>query len=65
MVLAKRYASAPHKFLGYLEYLGIEKEEDEPDVIIIRSGLAGLSAAFNLLDQGRKVVILEKEHRLG
>mmetsp|Transcript_9636 Transcript_9636/g.14274 ORF Transcript_9636/g.14274 Transcript_9636/m.14274 type:complete len:1290 (+) Transcript_9636:112-3981(+) len=65
MVLAKHYASAPHKFLDYLEYLGIEKEEDEPDVIIIGSGLAGLSAALNLLDRGGKVVILEKEHRLG
>lgn len=36
-----------------------------PDAIVVGSGLAGLSAALNILDRGGTVVIVEKEHLLG
>ena len=38
---------------------------DYPDAIVVGSGLAGLSAALNILDRGGYVVLLEKEHMLG
>ena len=34
---------------------------DEADVIIVGAGLAGLVAAAELLDAGRRVVLLEQE----
>ena len=37
----------------------------QPDAIVVGSGLAGLAAALNILDRGGRVVIVEKEHRLG
>ena len=36
-----------------------------PDVVVIGSGLAGLTAALNILDRGGKVVLLEKEAKPG
>ena len=34
---------------------------DETDVIIVGAGLAGLVAAAELVDAGRRVIILEQE----
>jgi hypothetical protein len=39
--------------------------DQEPDAIVIGTGLAGLSAALNILDRGGRVTIVEKEHLLG
>lgn len=36
-----------------------------PDVLVIGSGVAGLSAALTLLQKGRKVFIVEREYALG
>lgn len=38
---------------------------DDADVVIIGSGLAGLSAAYKLADKGRRVLILEAEDVIG
>ena len=35
--------------------------DDEPDAIVIGTGLAGLSATLNILDRGGRVVLIEKE----
>ncbi len=35
--------------------------KDEADVVIVGAGLAGLVAAAELVDAGRRVVILEQE----
>jgi flavocytochrome c len=43
----------------------IVPEQQQPDAIIVGSGLAGLTAALNILDRGGRVIILEKEHLLG
>jgi Endoplasmic Reticulum Oxidoreductin 1 (ERO1)/FAD binding domain len=37
----------------------------QPDTIIIGSGLAGMTAAIDLIDKGRSVIIVEKENFLG
>ncbi len=36
-----------------------------PDAIVVGTGLAGLSATLNILDRGGRVIVIEKEHRLG
>jgi monoamine oxidase len=38
---------------------------DEPDVIVIGAGLAGLTAARELRHAGRRVLLLEARDRLG
>ena len=64
LILAKHYGHDMDKFLTMSRYIG-SHGEDEPDAIIVGSGLAGLAAALNILDRGGKVVIMEKEHLLG
>ena len=44
-----------------IEYMKIQK----PDAIIIGSGLAGLTTALQVCDRGGKVVLIEKEEKLG
>lgn len=68
LVLAKHYNTDLSKFLKLTSSIGsiVEPEQTTlPDAIIVGSGLAGLSAALNILDRGGTVVILEKEHLLG
>ena len=40
-------------------------DNNQFDAIIIGSGLAGLSSALTILDAGGRVLILEKEPKLG
>jgi succinate dehydrogenase/fumarate reductase flavoprotein subunit len=55
-----------HKFLATTDFIGsVGSADDFLDAIIVGSGLAGLTAALNILDRGDKVVIMEKEHLLG
>eukprot|EP00984_Skeletonema_dohrnii_P006006 scaffold2129_cov151-Skeletonema_dohrnii-CCMP3373.AAC.4 len=71
MVLSKHYGSNLSKFLNFLPNIDSQisttgmTESDEPDAIVIGTGLAGLSATLNILDRGGRVVLIEKEHRLG
>lgn len=43
----------------------LKKNENEPDAIIIGSGLAGLVTAVQILDRGGKVTLIDKEHTMG
>jgi hypothetical protein len=66
LILAKHYGNDMKKFLAMSHFISsIGGAEDFPDAIIVGSGLAGLTAALNILDRGGKVVIMEKEHLLG
>jgi flavocytochrome c len=65
LILAKHYAGDVDKFLAFSAMIDTVAKDDTPDAIIIGSGLAGLAAALNILDRGGKVVVIEKEHRLG
>jgi hypothetical protein len=66
LALVKHYGSNPMKFLKLLETILDTSDTDlEPDAIVIGTGLAGLSATLNILDRGGKVLLIEKEHRLG
>ncbi len=44
---------------------GIVKSKESYDTVIVGSGLAGLSAAVYLTDNGQRVLLLEKESELG
>lgn len=72
MVLSKHYGNDLRKFLNFLPNIdnqivvstsGLDKSD--PDAIVVGSGLAGLAAALNILDRGGRVVVIEKEHRMG
>ena len=65
LALAKHYASNLDKFLMLSQSIGSVVELSPPDAIIVGTGLAGLAAALTILDRGGKVLIVEKEHRLG
>ncbi|GKZ01142.1 hypothetical protein MPSEU_001065700 [Mayamaea pseudoterrestris] len=71
MILCKHYGQDPDKFIHMLVQTDIlndvngSSKDDEPDVIVIGSGLAGLTVALNVLDRGGRVVVIEKEHLLG
>ena len=38
---------------------------DGPDVVVVGSGVAGMTAALRILDRGGRVTLVEKERRLG
>jgi len=66
MILAKHYGTDLDKFLLHSKSIGtLAEDSGEPDAIVVGSGLAGLSATLNILDRGGKVIVIEKEHRLG
>jgi oxygen-dependent protoporphyrinogen oxidase len=53
--------------IGY-ELLNLQlaiMETKQTDIVIIGAGLTGLTAAFHLINQGKKVQILEKNHWIG
>lgn len=70
MVLSKHYGSNLRKFLNFLPNIDSQittgtNDNGEPDAIVVGTGLAGLAATLNILDRGGRVVLIEKEHRLG
>lgn len=65
LLLVKHYHTDIDRFLHLIDTMFEDKYSDQPDAIIVGSGLAGLSAALNILDRGGTVVIVEKEHLLG
>ena len=67
LILAKHYAADLERFLELSQTIGsgAGMELSQPDAIVVGTGLAGLAATLNILDRGGKVVVVEKEHRLG
>jgi FAD binding domain len=66
LILAKHYGNDMHKFLAMTNFIGsVGSADDFPDAVIVGSGLAGLTAALNILYHGGKVIIMENEHLLG
>jgi len=66
LTLAKYYGDDLNKLLLFTNQITTNLgPSDEPDAIIVGTGLAGLSAALNILDRGGKVILVEKEHSLG
>eukprot|EP00815_Leptocylindrus_aporus_P000308 CAMPEP_0116059224 /NCGR_PEP_ID=MMETSP0322-20121206/5666_1 /TAXON_ID=163516 /ORGANISM="Leptocylindrus danicus var. apora, Strain B651" /LENGTH=953 /DNA_ID=CAMNT_0003543559 /DNA_START=437 /DNA_END=3298 /DNA_ORIENTATION=+ len=71
LILAKHYASDLDKFYLHTQHIKgepmIEKDDkkERPDAVVVGSGLAGLTTTLKILDRGGKVVLLEKEHRIG
>lgn len=68
IVLAKNYGNNPDKLMALLQQQDLLESSAVstlPDAIVVGSGLAGLSAALNLLDRGGRVIVMEKEHLLG
>lgn len=67
LILAKHYGSDTDRFWAMLSSTTsyFPEGNENPDAIIVGSGLAGLAAALNILDRGGRVVIIEKEHLLG
>eukprot|EP00956_Cyclotella_meneghiniana_P000866 scaffold1005_cov70-Cyclotella_meneghiniana.AAC.1 len=69
MVLSKHYGNDLRKFLNFLPNIDsnmvANSGNEEPDAIVIGTGLAGLSATLNILDRGGKVILIEKELRMG
>ena len=63
LILAKHYAHDLDKFLLFSQDIG--SNIMRPDVIVVGTGLAGLTASLQILDRGGKVLIVEKEHLLG
>jgi len=65
LLIVKHYHRDLDKFLQLIESLFQSENSDNPDAIIVGSGLAGFAAALNILDRGGTVTIVEKEHLLG
>eukprot|EP00591_Stephanopyxis_turris_P004924 CAMPEP_0195510808 /NCGR_PEP_ID=MMETSP0794_2-20130614/3344_1 /TAXON_ID=515487 /ORGANISM="Stephanopyxis turris, Strain CCMP 815" /LENGTH=1256 /DNA_ID=CAMNT_0040638299 /DNA_START=317 /DNA_END=4087 /DNA_ORIENTATION=+ len=71
LIVAKHFGRNAQKFLLHSTNIGAGQlpatpnVNEEPDAIVIGSGLAGLAATLHLLDRGGRVVVIEKEHRLG
>lgn len=76
LILGKHYGSDVSKFWQLSKSIiasgsGTTKttthaaSPQQPDAIVIGSGLAGMAATLNLLDRGGRVVMMEKEHLLG
>jgi hypothetical protein len=66
--LTKHYSTDVEKFAilsKAIGNLGSIASVEEPDAIVVGTGLAGLTTALNILDRGGKVVLIEKEHRMG
>jgi len=72
MVLSKHYGNNLRKFLDFLPNIDSQavttagsEDSGDPDVIVIGTGLAGLTATLIILDRGGRVTLVEKEHRMG
>lgn len=66
LLLAKHYGAQSQKLLDLLQKQGlVSAGSNEPDAIVIGSGLAGMAATLSILDRGGRVIIIEKEHLLG
>jgi len=63
LVLAKYYSSDLEKFLLFSQDIGSSTQQ--PDAIVVGTGLAGLAASLHILDRGGRVLIIEKEHLVG
>eukprot|EP00814_Leptocylindrus_danicus_P018813 CAMPEP_0116024346 /NCGR_PEP_ID=MMETSP0321-20121206/12251_1 /TAXON_ID=163516 /ORGANISM="Leptocylindrus danicus var. danicus, Strain B650" /LENGTH=1140 /DNA_ID=CAMNT_0003496037 /DNA_START=68 /DNA_END=3490 /DNA_ORIENTATION=+ len=67
LILAKHYYTDLSKFLEHSKNIAglADVSDEEPDAIVVGSGLAGLAASLKILDRGGRVILIEKEHRVG
>lgn len=68
MVLVKHYGNELGKFAKLSAALSGSPppaDDPRPDAIVVGTGLAGLAATLSILDRGGKVLVLEKEPRVG
>lgn len=68
LAVCKHYRDAPDKLLRILQDSNIAMAFQKPlppDAIVVGTGLAGLAATLTILDNGGRVVLVEKEMRMG
>ena len=72
LLVCKHYSASDKQFLPLIEAVQIRtlaasstQPAPEPDCIVVGTGLAGLSAALTVLDNGGTVTLVEKEARMG
>eukprot|EP00520_Triparma_pacifica_P000455 CAMPEP_0118656284 /NCGR_PEP_ID=MMETSP0785-20121206/13412_1 /TAXON_ID=91992 /ORGANISM="Bolidomonas pacifica, Strain CCMP 1866" /LENGTH=1072 /DNA_ID=CAMNT_0006549143 /DNA_START=173 /DNA_END=3388 /DNA_ORIENTATION=+ len=74
LAICKHYSDDPMKFLRILsnsDFYSSSKidvathQQPPPDAIVVGTGLAGLAATLTILDNGGRVVLVEKETRMG
>ncbi|GMI06458.1 hypothetical protein TrVE_jg1428 [Triparma verrucosa] len=72
LLVCKHYSASDKQFLLLIEAVQIRtlsassaQPAPEPDCIVVGTGLAGLSAALTVLDNGGTVTLVEKEARMG
>ncbi|GMH52020.1 hypothetical protein TrRE_jg3794, partial [Triparma retinervis] len=69
LAVCKHYGGDPSKLARILQdsdiAMGATQEALPPDAIVVGTGLAGLAATLTILDNGGRVVLVEKETRMG
>jgi heterodisulfide reductase subunit A len=63
--LAKSIVGAAVKRVEFQEPLDVKKVPVNPNVLIVGGGIAGIEAALQIADSGKKVYLVEKEPTIG
>jgi monoamine oxidase len=65
MITRRGFLTSTGAVLAGLPVKSVYSAPETADVIVIGAGLAGLTAAINLVDEGAKVIVLEADNRVG